>query len=67
MGCSPHPPWPKAHAESQAFLLRFNGLLNRSAAGNEVDQNHDDGQNQQNVNESPHRVAAHHAEQPKDD
>jgi hypothetical protein len=41
--------------------------LNPAAAGNEVNENHDDGENQQNVNKPAHRVAAHHTEQPEDD
>jgi hypothetical protein len=36
-------------------------------AGNEPQQDHDDGDDEQDVDESTHRVTAHKAEEPEDD
>jgi hypothetical protein len=51
-----------------ARLVFSDVLLNNGlAAGNKVDQDHDDGDDQQNVNEPAHRVAGYQPEQPQND
>jgi len=50
------------------YFVFFAGRpLNRSAAGDEVDQDHDDRNDQQDVNESAHRVTGYETEQPQNE
>jgi hypothetical protein len=37
------------------------------ATGDEIDQNHDNSNDQQDVNEPTHRVTGHNTEQPEDE
>jgi hypothetical protein len=42
-------------------------LIQAAAAGNKVDEHHDNGNHQQDVNESAHRVTTHQTEQPQNE
>jgi hypothetical protein len=46
------------------FLFSNVLLKNRPATGNEVDEDHNDGNHQQDVNEPAHGVTGYQAEQP---
>ena len=48
-----------------ASIRQTNGFLHRSSSLNDVDQHHDNGKHQQEVNEPSHRVTAHQPQQPQ--
>src|SRR4030042_2415996 len=48
-----------------ASIRQTNGFLHRSSSLNDVDQHHDNGKHQQEVNEPSYRVTAHQPQQPQ--
>ena len=61
----PHALIDQAFEDLIGSIRRLNGFLRRSSTLNDVEQDHDDGKHQQQVNEPSHRVTAYQPKKPK--
>jgi len=55
---------PTSYPDALTFLRRWSKSLQHSSSLNEPDHEYDDGDDEQNVNNPAHRVAAHQSQKP---